>query len=168
MLFLICCNLAVSGQQPVIPGMDVQDIALAPGSDWQSVENHAAGTMEMVNQNHNLHLKMWYERTSQSVLECLAELMNREGLSTSCEPFPALVDHHDAMGVIAGCSEMRRPVKVLLFAVKNNDGFYVLRFKCPDECFTEHLHQMQQLISSIVIGNNKESFLYYAEKSRNS
>jgi hypothetical protein len=168
-LFLIAsCSLLVSGQQPLFIGSDVRGIAFASGSDWESVENPAAGTMELVNQNHNLHLKMWYERSELSARECLAELMDREGLSTNADPFPALVDQHDAMGVVAGCSEMRRPVKVLLFAVKNSDGFYVFRFKCPDECFTEHLNQMQQLISSITISNNKESYIYYANQARNS
>jgi hypothetical protein len=168
LLLLACCSLPISGQQPVFFGTDVQGIAFASLSDWESVENHSAGTMELVNQNHNLHLTMWYEHSDLTARDCLAELMDREGLSANAAPFPTLVDQHDAVGVIAGCSEMRRPVKVLLFAVKNSDGYYVLRFKCPDECFTEHLNQMQQLIGSITIRNNKESYIYYANQTRNS
>lgn len=98
-----------------------------------------------------------FERSAQSARECITSLMNREGLTPTSEPFPSLVDQHDAIGVIAVCSEMRRPVKVLLFAVKNSDGFYVFRFKCPNESFMEHLCQMQQIISTILIQNNREN-----------
>ncbi len=164
----LCSGLLVSGQQPLFFGNKLPGISFTSASDWQSVDNTATGTLELVNQNHNLQLKMWYESTGMSARDYLAELMDREGLVAAIEPFTTLVDHHIATGVIAGCSEMRRPVKVLLFAVQNSNGFYVLRFKCPDECFPEHRYQMQELISSVIIMNNRESFLYYAEQSRNS
>ncbi len=167
-LILFCCGILVSAQQVSLFENKVLGIAFAPGSTWQSVENASSETLELVNKNHNLQLRMWFERTGKSAQEYLDELTDREGLSRVAEPFATKVDQHDAVGVIACCSEMRRPVKVLLIAVKNSEGFYTLRFKCPDECFRDHRYQMQQLISSIVIRNNKESYIYYAETCRNS
>lgn len=167
-LFLFCSGVLVSAQQVSFFENDVLGIAFAPGSTWQCVENASSETLELVNKNHNLHLRMWFEPTGMSVQEYLEALIDREGLSLAADPFTTKVDQHDAMGVIASCSEMRRPVKVLLIAVKNSEGFYTLRFKCPDDCFRDHRYQMQQLISSIIIRNNKESCIFYAETCRNS
>lgn len=167
-LFLFCTGMLVSAQQVSFFENDMLGIAFAPGSTWQYVGNTSSETLELVNKNHNLHLRMWFEPTGMSAQEYLEALIDREGLSLAADPFTTTVDRHDAMGVIASCSEMRRPVKVLVIAVKNSEGFYTLRFKCPDDCFSDHRYQMQQLISSITIRNNKESCIYYAETCRNS
>lgn len=165
---LLCLGHIASAQQPTFFENDVLGIAFASEMNWQSVENVSPGTLKLVNENHNVELRMSYERTDLHASAFLNEVMRREGLNCSVDPFTTLIDQHDATGVIAGCSEMRRPVKVLLIAVRNSEGFYLLQFKCPDECFREHKHQMQELLGSIIIRNNKESYIFYAEQSRNS
>lgn len=166
--FFLCCCLVAGAQQPTLFENDALGIAFASECTWQSVENTSCGILELVNRNHNLELKMYYEQSDLTEGAFLNDVLQKEGLNGSAEPFTTLIDQHDATGVIAGCTEMRHPVKVLLIAVKNSDGYYVLRFKCPDECFREHKHQMQQLLGSIIIRNNRESYIFYAEQSRNS
>lgn len=165
---LLCWCLVLHAQEPTLFENDALGIAFASDCTWQSVENSSGETLELVNRNHNLELKMYYEQTDLPAGTFLNEVLEREGLNGIVAPFTTLIDQHDATGVIAGCTEMRRPVKVLLIAVRNSDGFYVMRFKCPDECFREHKHQMQELLGSIIIRNNRESYIFYAEQSRSS
>ena len=160
--------LLLKGQGPAFFENEVLGIAFASETQWTEVISGEPGSMELVNCNQNLHLKMWYEPTMNSAESCLSEILGNEGLNCSTESFSTTVDQHPATAVIAGCTEMRRPVKVLLIAVKNNEGFYILRFKCPDECFRDHRKQMNELIKTIMIRPVEERYICHVPAIKHS
>ena len=118
-------------------------------------------TYELVNQNNNMHMKVWFEKTEKPVREYLRSEVCKDGMVDE-NAFVTRLDNQDAYGISAICSEMRRPFKVMLIALPAEDGLYLLRFKCPEECYAEHQEQIQKLLKTIRLNPVVERTVYYA------
>jgi hypothetical protein len=94
-------------------------------------------------------MKLWFSHTDKPVLEYLRSEVCQDGLITGEGPFATVLDNHQAFGICAIYSEMRRPFKVMLIAMPTDEGMYLIRFKCPEECYQEHESQIQKLLSTI-------------------
>lgn len=162
-VFLLVCisSLALSQKSSVFENSGL-GMAFTASSQWIQVSNENCEILELVNPNNNLKVKMWSEITELNASDYLNKLLLKEGLAALDAPFKVVVDNREAEAVVGLCNEMHRPVRVLLLAIHHDDGFYVVRFKCPEECYREHQSHMEQLISSVKLIKKPESHLYYA------
>lgn len=142
-------------------------VAFFADSEWSRIIGDSEG-LELVNQNHNLHVRMFEVESAETPANFLSEMLLKEGFSHEDDPFEVIVDGRTAHAVMGQCCEMRRPVKVLLIAIESNEGYYLVRFKCPAECFREHRKMMSELISSIRLVNTAAPFQLYASHSTSS
>lgn len=138
-------------------------IAFEASSKWIRLSSGDSEVLELINSNNNLKVKMWFKESKLSPSAYLTSLLREEGLSHFEGPFELVVDNRKSIGLIGLCNEMHRPVKILLLAVNCENGYYVVRFKCPDECFPEHQKQMEKIISSVRLIDRTESYLFYAD-----
>lgn len=140
---------------------------LADGQ-WRQISAGNCRVLELVNQNNNLNITMWHKNSKLSASDFLSQLIDSEGILTETAPFETLVDGCKAIAVTGICNEMHRPVRVVAIVIPDQEGFNLVKFKCPDECFREHRGQIDKLISSIHLGSRTESLMYYASWSMSS
>lgn len=141
------------------PSLGIQFIASPYWNQVDSGNDNMA--YELINQNKNMHMRVWYQKSEKSVKNYLRSEICKDGLVDE-KPFECRLDNQDAYGICAICSEMRRPFKVMLIALPTEDGMYLLRFKCPEECYTEHQKQIQKLLDSIRLNPVVERTVFYA------
>jgi hypothetical protein len=166
--FLLCiASMAFTQSLSVFENQDL-GIGFEASSQWTRLSSGNSDVLELMNPNNNLKVKMWFKESSLSASDYLKAKMHSEGLSAIEGPFVLSVDNQKSAAVIGLCNEMHRPVKIVLLAIESDNGFFVVRFKCPDECFSEHRKQMEDLISSVKLLNKPESFLFYADQRTGS
>ncbi len=163
-VFLIVCttSLSLSQTASICENTDL-GIAFTASSQWTQLNVANTDVLELVNSNNNLKVKMWFMQTKIKAQDVLQTLFREEGLATSGEPFNLMVDNREAEGLVGLCNEMHHPVKILLLAIKGPEGFYIIRFKCPDVCYGEHQKQLDKLISAVKLVNKSESHLFFAD-----
>jgi hypothetical protein len=163
LFFLMCISSMAFSQVSSIFENQNLGIAFEASSQWTRLSSGNSEVLELINPNNNLKVKMYFKESDLSASEYLKGLLREEGLSHLEGPFELVVDNRKSSGLIGLCNEMHRPVRILLLAINYDNGFYVVRFKCPDECFPEHQKQMDKLISSVRLMDEAGSYLFYAD-----
>lgn len=157
--FLSCCR--IYGQAEEVFSCIELGIVFTSNSDWTFPGYGGSGVFNIENINHNMTLKAWYEESGLTAVECLNEIMEREGMCNLIRPFTTMVDQQDATAVIAGFHKMRKPYRILLLAVKRKEGYNIITFTCPDACFRDQSRKLKELIGSIEFIPAEEGYMYY-------
>jgi len=139
-------------------------IAFCADSQWTRVSSDGNEYFEFENKNHNLNVIMWREKSAKSPTYFLEEMIKQQSLASDENPFELLVDGKLALAAIGNCNEMRRPKKVLLIAVPTIEGYYMIRFKCPAECFREHRRMMSELVNAIRLVETLDPGHYFTSR----
>lgn len=163
LLVFLSVSLGLQAQNEIVYQHPMLDIQFSASPNWKQVAHSGENmTYELVNQNNNMHMKVWFAETEKSVIDYLRTEVCKEG-KVDDKPFVTDLDEQIAYGICAICSEMRRPFKVMLIAMPTEDGLYLFKFKCPEECYAEHQKQIQELLESISFGPVVERTVYYAD-----
>ncbi len=163
-LFLCSLSSGVLAQDEMVYKNPELGIQFTASSTWTQVPHLEDGQgYEYVNQNNNMQVKMWYSTTDAPVLDYLRSEVCKEGRITGEGPFSLIIDDQQAYGICSLCSEMRKPFQVMLIALPSDHGIYLIRFKCPEECYTEHTKQIEEFLGSISMGMVVERSVFYAE-----
>lgn len=151
-LVLLSLSCALQAQNEIVYQHPTLGIQFSASPYWSMV-NHAGGGLEyeLVNKNNNMHVKMWLSDTDKSVVDFLRSEVCENGMISDEGIFVMDLDDHVAYGICANCSEMRRPQKMMLIAMPSDEGLYLIRFKCPEECYSEHKEKIQKLLSTITL-----------------
>lgn len=162
LLIFLTAFSGLQAQEEIVYQHPDLDIQFTASSNWNKIAYSAENSSyELVNQNNNMHMKVWYENTNKSVDEFLRKEICMNGMVDE-ELFATMMDKQHAYGICAVCSEMRRPYKVMLLAIPADNGFYCFRFRCPEECFPEHKAQIQKLLKTVTFSPVVEREVYYA------
>ena len=169
-LSLIFAVLAIqlAGQPEKIFENRKAGLAFCATSQWQQVNTSDDKVLELVNPNGNLHVRLWADQTKLGAVQYLEKQFNSEGVSVFKGPFEIEINNYRATAIIGSCAERLTPRKVMLMAVEKTDGFWIIQFKCPEECFREHELQLKELINAVVLLNNNDGFSYLSAQRRPS
>lgn len=162
MLLFLLISSGMLAQDEIVYQHPTLGIQFTASPNWVQVRYSGENTTyELVNQNNNMHMKLWFEKTESSIVEFLRNKVCKEGMVDE-ETFVTRLDNQEAYGICAICSKMRRPYKVMLIAIPEEDGIYLLRFRCPEECYMEHHEQIQNLLKTVTFNPVVERTVYYA------
>lgn len=162
-LFMLSLSPELLGQDEIVYRHPELGIQFTASPNWTKVSRLDDRTgYEFVNLNNNMNVRMWYSVTEIPVLEYLRSTICKEGRVSPDGPFSLVIDNREAYGISANCTEMRKPFQVMLIALPTADGMYLLRIKCPEDCYTEHKKQIDELLGSISLGMVVERSLFYA------
>jgi len=166
LLIFVSFSFTIHAQNEIVYQHPSLAIQFTASPNWTQVK-HTGETMayELVNQNNNMQVKVCYSDSKMPVRKYLKREVCNEGMISCDKVLTTEVDDQTAYTICSVCSEMRRPVMVMLIAIPSESGMYLIRFKCPEECFSEHKKQMSQLLRSITLGQVVERTVYYASNS---
>jgi hypothetical protein len=165
LLVFLSVSSGLQAQDEIVYQHPALGIQFSASPNWKHVVHSGENmTYELVNQNNNMLMKMWFVKTEKPVIEYLRSEVCKEGMVDD-RPFITDIDEQVAYGIGAICSEMRRPFKVMLIAMPTEDGLYLFKFKCPEECYAEHQKQIQELLETISFGPVVERTVYYADNN---
>lgn len=164
-LFLIVFSSGILAQDEMVCKYPELKIKFSTSQYWtQVIHADDRSGYEFVNLNNNMQVKMWHSATETPVLDFLQSEVCKEGIISSDGPYPVVIDKREAYAICSHCSEMRKPYKVMLIALPTDDGFYLFRFKCPEECYTEHKKQIEEFLGTISLDMVVERSVFYAAK----
>lgn len=167
-IFVLLMNSGLKAQVVNSSDLSVSGITFRSESTWNHSETDRNDVLGLVNMNRNLQLKLWFQDFEGTAKQCLVGIMDREGCSMLKSPFTTRVDNREATAVIAGKTSGHRPVKLLILAIQQGNGYYVATFECPEDSFRDHLQMMNRLISSISLDDPLQSQVYYADQKTSS
>lgn len=140
-----------AASQPETATLTVGSGLSTPDEYWESCGIFDSMAADYFNPNHNLTLRIWNEDSDSKSQKFLQHLIQREGLAIQADPFKIRLENRESLAAMCFCNEMHKPFKVLLIIMKSDDGYKVMRFQCPYDCFYEHQKHLDQLISSALL-----------------
>lgn len=167
LIFIFTIVVSVTSQVKTTASDDNSGLSSSVGY-WCSSDLTDSVVREYFNSNQNLSVRIWSEDSDSKSQKFLQSLIQREGLALQKNPFKISIEDSESLAAMCFCNEMHRPYKVLLIIMNSDDGYKVMRFQCPYDCFYEHQKHLDQLISSaMLLGEVHHSnyFVYIRDKS---
>ena len=164
MMALFYIMASVMGSVLYVPSGDAQeinriykhpeaDMEISASAHWESIYDvDGSGKFRVINRNHNMQISLWYSPTSSAPIEYLMQYADEQGLICTGDPVDTVLNNYNAGCFKAACVSGKVPVRLYLAAIQGDSGLYMIQIKCPEDCFSQHQDQLNQVLSSLRIG----------------
>ena len=129
-------------------------ISICGTSGWVcSYDSAETKIFEMINNNHNMYIAMWYCNTDRRPKSYLKKVANSSGCIYTSGPEDTLLNELKASYITGSIVEEKVAYRIYLAAIRQDRGNYVLEIKCPEDCYKLHEDRVKDLLATLRIGN---------------
>jgi len=113
------------------------------------VSNDECGTVAFTNRNGNLLITFWRIKGLKDDTGLLEKILRAEGLTA--QPVNSAGLDPDGKGriICATGQSMQCPYRYIYASFRLEDSVLLMRIRCPEECFPDHLAQVRFLIRNL-------------------